>query len=620
MTPQELNQRLVGMVETVAAHLLPNGRREGRSWIVGSVAGEPGQSLRLCLEGARAGLWSDFSSNDKGGDLLSLWQQCRGISFVDGLREAKAFAGIADDTPQLYTPGRNRSRKPVTKPQCTKPQNNILQWFEGRGIFPKSLDAYRVGQQGNTIIFPYIAPTGELELVKYRDLDAEQAGGKKKIWSNADPDYHLWGWQAIDGNSRHIVICEGEIDALSWHQQGIPALSVPQGGGDGAKQTAWLENDYDRLERFESIFVSMDMDGPGQAAIQPIITRLGIERCKVVDLGEHKDANEAHISGELLQRYLDAAKTQDPEELKQLAEHHDEIMDEFKNSEIIGMKLPWRKTYKTIRLRPSEISVWAGINSHGKSIALSHVTVEAVSQGERICIASMEMKPRKLGRKMYQQIAGCDNPSPEQADSARAFLENRVWLFEAYGTAKSSRILEVFSYARKRYGVTHFIVDSLAKCGFNEDDFNGQKRFVDELMEFAGKHNVHVHLVVHMRKREDENKIPGKMDVKGSGAISDMVHNVFILWRNKPKEDRTAGYGSTIKESKSADPSNDPDAVLNCVKQRETGFEPMIGLFFHPGSCQFTDNAGDQPKQYILPDPEAGRFKHRSVGNDTRKD
>jgi ABC-type enterochelin transport system ATPase subunit len=57
----------------------------------------------------------------------------------------------------------------------------------------------------------------------------------------------------------------------------------------------------------------------------------------------------------------------------------------------------------------SEISVWAGINGHGKSIALSHVAVGIVALGEKVCIASMEMKPRKLGRKMYQQIVGHDN-------------------------------------------------------------------------------------------------------------------------------------------------------------------------------------------------------------------
>ncbi len=590
MTPQEINQILIGMVDITVSHLLPNGRKIGGSWCAGSVHGEEGQSLRVCLQGSRAGVWSDFSSNEKGGDLLSLWQQSRGLTFVETLKEAKSFAGIDDTPPMFFTP--KLHRKPVKNPKCSKPANVVKEWFAGRCIMGKALDAYKIGQQGNTIVFPFFSPEGNLELVKYRDLDLERQNGKKKIWSNSDPEYHLWGWQSIDDDARDIVICEGELDAMSWSQQGFPALSVPQGAGGGDKQTVWIKNDYERLQRFDTIYISMDMDSPGQSAIQPIISRLGIERCKIVHLQGYKDGNEAHMDGVVLTRYLETAKTQDPEELKKLSDYHSEIMDEFTNSEKNGLKLPWSKTHQTFRLRPSEITVWAGINSHGKSIALSHVAVEAVAQGKRVCIASMEMKPRKLGRKMYQQISCHALPDQVNADKIFKFLGDHMWLFEAYGTTKASRIIEVFSYARKRYGVTHFIVDSLAKCGFGEDDYNGQKAFVDKLMEFAGEHDVHVHLVVHIRKREDEKRIPGKMDIKGTGAITDMVDNVLIWWRNKPKEEAMESNGE-VDNSK-------PDAVMNCVKQRETGVEPMVGLFFHPDSCQFTNSPGEPPKQYLF--------------------
>lgn len=584
MTPREINEVLIGMVEQVAAHLLPNGKREGKSWCAGSVHGEPGQSLRLCLSGAKAGLWADFSSNERGGDLIDLWQQSRGLSFIDTLREAKEFAGI-QDMPELYTT--KKSKKRPEKPQCTKPKDSVAEWFLGRCIKQNALEDYKVGQQENTIVFPFFSPEGELELVKYRDLDAEKDGGKKKIWSNNDPQYHLFGWQVVVDNDRSVVICEGEIDAMSWYSQGIPAISVPQGAGGGEKQTAWIENDYERLQRFETIYVSMDMDKPGQEAIEPIISRLGIDRCRVVDLGPYKDANEAHCDGMVLRNYLNSAKTKDPQELKRLVDHHDEIMDEFESHAVTGIRLPWTKTHQTIRLRPAEISVWAGINSHGKSVSLSHVVVDAVAQDVRCCIASMEMKPRKLGRKMYTQVVGSDRPARDEEQKIVEFLGDSVWLFEVYGTAKAERIIEVFNYARKRYGIQLFVVDSLAKCGYGEDDYNGQKAFVDALMEFAGKNNVHVLLVVHMRKREDEMKLPNKMDIKGTGAITDMVDNCFIWWRNKAKEEEG---GKTI---------TDADAVLNCVKQRDTGEEPCVGLYYHKPSCQFLDSNSEPPKRYI---------------------
>jgi hypothetical protein len=67
----DLARLLAGQVGPLAAELLPNGRRDGQEWRVGSLAGERGQSLAVHLSGARAGVWSDFSSGERG-DALDL--------------------------------------------------------------------------------------------------------------------------------------------------------------------------------------------------------------------------------------------------------------------------------------------------------------------------------------------------------------------------------------------------------------------------------------------------------------------------------------------------------------------------------------------------------------------
>ncbi len=58
--------------EAVVKQLLPQGKRHGKEWCVGSIMGEPGQSLKICLEGEKKGRWSDFATKE-GGDLLDLW-------------------------------------------------------------------------------------------------------------------------------------------------------------------------------------------------------------------------------------------------------------------------------------------------------------------------------------------------------------------------------------------------------------------------------------------------------------------------------------------------------------------------------------------------------------------
>ncbi len=67
----ELARMLGAQASSLARELLPGGRREGHEWRVGSLAGEPGRSLAVHLDGPKAGIWADFSA-DQRGDALDL--------------------------------------------------------------------------------------------------------------------------------------------------------------------------------------------------------------------------------------------------------------------------------------------------------------------------------------------------------------------------------------------------------------------------------------------------------------------------------------------------------------------------------------------------------------------
>jgi hypothetical protein len=61
----ELARRLARDAEAVCRHYLPNGRREGRYWLVGDVRNTRGRSLFVRLTGAdtgkgAAGKWTDY--------------------------------------------------------------------------------------------------------------------------------------------------------------------------------------------------------------------------------------------------------------------------------------------------------------------------------------------------------------------------------------------------------------------------------------------------------------------------------------------------------------------------------------------------------------------------------
>ena len=597
---KEISNMLSDKAEYVAMHLLPNGRKNGKEWRVGGVDGKKGDSLGVCIAGNKAGVWSDFATGETG-DLLDLWKSTKGLSFIQALTEAKEFLGVRD--PEFVAP-----KKTFTRPQ--KParkdlQGDLLGYLTEKRLIPLgTLAKYNIrANETGEILFP-ILRNGELINIKY--LTPRKSEGEKNKWrqeANAEPC--LFGWQGISNNARSVVITEGEIDCLSIASLNevenlgeFNALSIPA----GANNLEWLEYDYPNLDQFDDIVLMLDQDEAGQKHIHEIAQRLGLERVRVAKLPK-KDANEMLVAGMAggIIRAIREAKHMDPAELKAAKEYESELIDFFNGNlqEEAGKALPWSNTTEKVRLRPDELSIWTGINGHGKSQLLGYASIGLISQGEKICIFSGEMKPRRTLERMVRQILGTKTPTDKAVKMAFGFMDGHLWLFDMTGTAKANRLLEVFSYARKRYGINHFIIDSLMKCGFAEDDYNGQKQFVDLICDFKNTHNVHIHLVAHPRKGDDEKCVPGKMDVKGSGSLTDLADNVFAVWRNKIKE-KLVDEG--VEEDKNGNPVESmADTILFCNKQRNhpEGWEGKIALWFNPESLQYYDNAKAHHQQWI---------------------
>jgi hypothetical protein len=61
-----LKYLLPSQIEEICQLILPNGVKQGCYWKVGSVNGEKGKSLSICLNESKAGLWKDFATEECG--------------------------------------------------------------------------------------------------------------------------------------------------------------------------------------------------------------------------------------------------------------------------------------------------------------------------------------------------------------------------------------------------------------------------------------------------------------------------------------------------------------------------------------------------------------------------
>src|SRR5512139_4342565 len=87
-------------VENVCSHWLPDGKKSGTEWEIGDRHGTAGKSLKIHLSGTKAGMWADFSTGDKGGDLVSLVAYIDGATQGDAARRLAESLGLAvDDRP-----------------------------------------------------------------------------------------------------------------------------------------------------------------------------------------------------------------------------------------------------------------------------------------------------------------------------------------------------------------------------------------------------------------------------------------------------------------------------------------------------------------------------------------
>ncbi|MDV2115339.1 AAA family ATPase [Alcaligenes faecalis] len=261
---------------------------------------------------------------------------------------------------------------------------------------------------------------------------------------------------------------------------------------------------------------------------------------------------------------------------------------------IIGAKLPWAKTHDHLRFRGGEVTLWQGINGHGKSQLLGQAAMWFAAQGERVCVASFEMRPLSTLKRMLRQFAMNATPGETAANALMDWAQDKFWLYDQMGSVKPEMIYAVIRYGATKLAIKHFIIDSLMKCVRGEDDHNGQKDFVDMLTSLARDLDIHIHVVHHVRKSDSEDSIPGKFDSKGTGAVTDQVDQMLTVWRNKKKE-KTVEKLLRAGEHVPDDISGKPDAMLVCDKNRHGEWEGSVALWFHPESLQYTPDSRNIP-------------------------
>jgi twinkle protein len=580
ITLDELSARLTANALTVASMLLPGGKQVGAMWKAGDLSGNAGKSVQVHLSGAKAGRWAEFAeglSQDSAGDLIDLWRVTKGVTAARAIAEVKDYLGIVE----------TRQKTSYCKPEgngvhSPNPEGVAMRYMtETRGLSRKTIEAYKVqaSSEKKAIVFPSYSPSGELINRSYRTLDKE-----KKVWQEKGCAPCLFGWQTIGEDayrSKTICITEGQFDAMTLHQWGIPCLSIPNGSGQ-----TWIDYSWEDLEPFTTIYLAFDSDASGSKNVEEVATKLGKHRCLIVRMPE-KDANACLLVGSKKEDAAKWIKDAQPFRVKNLVEGDelgDRVVEEHRKKEeaftLPMFRIEWPK--KGLYFREREVTVWTGTTSAGKTTFLNFLIVAYIVSARNVFIASMEMMAET---NVSQMLTGALEGADADEKTVRAFVASygkHMTFADAVGEITPDHLMEMMWYSLRKKGTRVFFIDSLMKIAGLEEDHKAQAKFLNTLTGFVKETGAHVHLVAHTRKILPGQR-PAKDDVKGSSVIINNAHNIVAIQRNFKKDElRKAGTITPIQEM------DMHDTEVTVEKQRASGWLGSYLLKFNPRDYTYT--------------------------------
>lgn len=346
---ESLNRDLLSQVRLLLPAWLPAGKLVGQEFCCGSLRGEVGDSLKVNIN---TGIWADFASNDKGGDLISLYAAINGLSQIESAQQLVVKIG----------------HNPLNSPTpSTKTYINIVRPpMDGE---KPMMHHYKYGSPSHS--WMYADHLGRLLFYVARyDLENTKQflpwsfDGNKKQWVSKGypaprPLYNLP--ELIARPTNPVLIVEGEkaADAAKTFTTGYVVVSWPN-GAKAVKNADWKPL-YGR-----NILIWPDADEPGEIAaiaIQNILTT----HCPKVNLIDVSDLPDGY----------DAA------DLSEIITNNDEFIEWLKTR--IKINTDISKTLKLSSVGEIEIMTEDGLMSESQMALWHQLKIPLSSNGLPIC-------------------------------------------------------------------------------------------------------------------------------------------------------------------------------------------------------------------------------------------
>lgn len=392
-----------------------------------------------------------------------------------------------------------------------------------------------------------------------------RGAGKTFSWRGDSKKPQFMG-QWLWNRGKHLVITEGEIDAMSVSQAmdlKWPVVSLANGANSVEQQ---IKDNYEWLMGFENIVLMFDMDEPGQKAAEEACALLPAGKVKVATLPA-KDANEVLLQfgpGAIIKAFWDA-KVWRPDGIVDGSTVFNR--ERLKQGCPPGYPFEYPKLQEmTYGMRKAEITMLTAGSGIGKSTLARELAFDLHQQhGLKIGNVYLEENNDTTARGYVALHASVplgklqfntELITDEQWDEGIAAFQKGMLFYDHFGSLESANLQAKLRYLAAVEKVDFIVLDhiSIVTSG-TESSKEGERKDIDMLMTFLAslcqETGVGIIAIVHLKRKADkdfnEGGSPSLSDLRGSGALEQLSHNVYSLERNQQSDDMNAKYRSVIR-------------------------------------------------------------------------
>ena len=431
----------------------------------------------------------------------------------------------------------------------------------------------------------------KVQIANYYDDKGQLVGQKirgkdKQFYTTGNPkEWPLYGKFKSQASGRRIIVCEGEIDALSISQvlqHRWPVVSLP-GGAASARKSITRELQW--LSSFEEVVLCFDNDVAGHTATSDVVGLFPPGKVSVVTL-PLKDANAMLQEGreDELVKALWGAKPYRPDGVVSVADVLDDALRDPEEG------LPWfieelnRTTYG--RRYGECVALGAGTGV-GKTTFITQQIAEDLKT-HAVGVFALEQLPTETALR----VAGMLDSTPYHIPGTdrtglRETLESitDLYMYDSFGSTEWDVIKERIRYLVHAHDVRIFYLDHLTALAAHADD---ERKALESIMADIGglvkELNIWLLFVSHLttpdgKPHEEGGRVMAR-HFKGSRSIAFWSHFMFGIERAQQADSEDERSMSTLRVLKDRYTGKATGQTIDLTYSHETGkFETIDNVF-----------------------------------------